>query len=169
MTTKQSRAFTETAEGEIVITRAFDAPRERLWQAWTDPAMLKRWWGPAGFTAPEWKLDLRVGGRYLYCMRSPDGQDFWGAGAYREIAAHERLVFTDAFADAEGNEVPASHYGMAGDWPEELLVTLGFEESDGKTTLTLRHAGIPAGEHREMCAGGWNESLDKLAAAIARP
>ncbi len=126
MTTKQSRAFTETAEGEIVITRTFDAPRERLWQAWTDPAMVQRWWGPATFTAPECSLELRVGGKYLFCMRSPEGQDFWSTGVYREIAASERLVFTDAFADADGNPVPASHYGMAGDWPEELLVTLTF-------------------------------------------
>ena len=153
---------------ELIIARIFDAPRELMWKAWTDPEHLKKWWGPKYFTAPYSKIDFRVGGRYLSAMRGPDGKDYWSTGVYREIVALEKLVCTDSFADENGQVVPAAHYGMTGEWPLELLVTVTFEERDGKTRLTLRHAGLPAGEMREQCAAGWNESFDKLAACLAK-
>jgi uncharacterized protein YndB with AHSA1/START domain len=152
-----------SGERELVITRIFDAPRELLWKAWTDPELVKRWWGPKGFTSPVSKIDLRVGGVYLNCMRSPDGQDYWSTGVYREIVELERIVCTDSFSDAEGNVIPASNYGMSGEWPLELLVTVTFEEYEGKTKMTLQHVGIPAGENRDLTEAGWNESFDKLA------
>lgn len=83
---------------------------------------MKGWWGPKGFTAQVYNIDLLVGGSYLYCMRSPEGNDYWGTGVYREIIKPELLVYTDSFSDAEGNLVTASYYGMSGDWPLELLV-----------------------------------------------
>ncbi len=153
---------------ELVITRIFDAPRELAWKAWTDPERVKMWWGPKSFTAPACKIDLRVGGAYLYCMRSPEGRDYWSTGVYREIIPLERIVATDSFADEKGNAVPASHYGMPGDWPSELLVTVTFEEVNGKTKMTLRHAGIPAGEMSDMAGEGWNGSFDKLAEHLAK-
>ncbi len=155
-------------ERELIITWIFDAPRELVWKAWTDPERVKRWWGPKGFTSPVYKIDLRVSGVYLNCMRSPDGQDYWGTGVYREIVEPERIVYTDSFSDAEGNLVPASNYGMSGDWPLELLVTVTFEEHEGKTKMTLQHVGIPAGENRDLAKAGWNESFDKLAEYLAK-
>jgi uncharacterized protein YndB with AHSA1/START domain/uncharacterized glyoxalase superfamily protein PhnB len=146
----------------LIITRTFAAPRAQVWKAWTEPERLKRWWGPKDFTAPVCKIDLRVGGIYLSCMRSAEGQDFWSTGTYREIVAPARLVCTDSFADENGNVVPASHYNMSGDWPLALQITVTFEEQGGKTLLTLRHDGLPAGEMRTMCAAGWSESFDKL-------
>lgn len=151
---------------ELTITRVFDAPRERAWKAWTETGLLKKWWGPKNFTAPVSEIDLRVGGRYLACMRGPDGKDYWSTGVYREIVPVERLVLTDSFADEKGNVVPASHYGMTGDWPLELLVTVTFEELAGKTKMILRHKGIPAGMLRELTEAGWSESFDKLAESI---
>jgi len=151
---------------EITITRVFDAPRELIWKAWTEPEEFMRWWGPKGFTSPACKIDLRVGGVYLACMRSPEGQDFWSTGTYREIVVPERIVYTDSFADAEGNVVPATHYGMGADIPLELLVTVTLEPYEGKTKLTLRHAGLPAGEMSDLTSAGWNESFDKLAEAV---
>ncbi|KAF0220164.1 MAG: Activator of Hsp90 ATPase 1 family [Geobacteraceae bacterium] len=167
MTITNSPAPT-TEERELVITRMFDAPRELVWKAWTVPERLMRWWGPKDFTAPFCRIDLRVGGAYLSCMRSPEGQDYWSTGVYREIVEPSLLVCTDSFADEKGNVVPASQYGMSGEWPLELLVTVTFEEQEGKTTLTLRHVGIPAGEMREQCEAGWNESFDKLAESLAK-
>ena len=146
----------------LVITRIFEAPRELVWRAWTDPEHLRHWWGPKGFTSPACTIDLRVGGKYLFCMRSPDGQDFWSTGVYREIVEHERLVCTDSFADEEGNVVPATHYGMGSDFPLELEMTVTLAEDGCKTRMTLCHAGIPQGTMREMTAAGWNESFDKL-------
>jgi len=162
--TARKNSFAEApAEGELVIRRVFDEPRELVWKAWTDPERMKRWWGPKNFTAPVCKIDLRVGGVYLYCMRSSEGQDYWSTGVYREIVPQERIVCTDSFADEKGNPVPASHYGMGGDWPAELLVTVTFAESAGKTKFTLRHVDIPAGQMKELTSAGWNESFDKLA------
>lgn len=156
---------TNSAEA-LVINRTFDAPRDLVWNVWTQPEHIAHWWGPRNFTAPVCNVDFRVGGRYLYCMRSPEGQDFWSTGEYREIVEPERIVCTDAFADEKGNPVPASHYGMPGEWPEEMLLTITFEEREGKTHLTLRHEGTPAGEMSEMTAAGWGESFDKMAAYV---
>lgn len=153
-------------ENEIVITRVFDAPRDLVWKAWTDPEQIMRWWGPKDFTSPVCEIDLREGGKYLFCMRSPDGQDYWSTGTFEEIALMERIVYTDSFADEQGNVVPPSHYGMGDDSPMDLLVTLTFEEEAGKTKLTLRQSGFPEGEMGEQTEAGWNESFDKLADSL---
>lgn len=146
---------------ELVIERVLDAPLERVWAAWTDPEQMKKWWGPKEFTAPTVEIDLKEGGKYLNCMRSPDGQEFWSTGVYREIVPMEKLVVTDSFADEKGNVVPGAHYGMP-DFPLETELTVTFEDQGGKTKLTLRHAGMPVGEHGSQAEAGWNESLDKL-------
>jgi uncharacterized protein YndB with AHSA1/START domain len=164
MTLKRPAA--KPVERELVITRDFDVPREQVWKAWTDPERLKRWWGPKGFTSPVSKIDLRVGGAYLNCMRSREGRDFWSTGVYREIVEPALLVYTDSFADEKGTVVPAAHYGMVGDWPLKLLVTVTFEEEGGRTKMTLRHVGLPAGTMSELCEAGWKESFDKLAECL---
>src|SRR5437762_442908 len=113
---------------ELIIERVFDAPREVVWKAWTDPEMYKSWWGPKGFTSPECTMDVRVGGTYINCMQGTDGKKFYGAGVFREIVPNERLSYTDGFADEKGNRVPASAYGMSGEWPDELQVSITFED-----------------------------------------
>jgi uncharacterized protein YndB with AHSA1/START domain len=157
---------TETQQ-ELVIERVLDAPRDKVWEAWTDPEQFKKWWGPKDFTAPTVEIDLQEGGKYLYCMRSPDGQDVWGTGKYREIVPMERLVFTDSFADENGNVVPGTQYGMSDEFPLEMQITVTFEDVDGGTKLTLRHDGLPAGDTGDQAEAGWNESLDKLAALVS--
>ncbi len=163
----ESNARNNDTTRELVITRVFDAPRELVWKAWTDPEHVMRWWGPKGYTSPVCKIDFRVGGKYLFCMRSPEGKDYWSTGTYREIIPPEKIVVTDSFADSEGNVVPASEYGMPGEFPLELQVTVTFEDlGDGKTKMTLRHVGLPEGQMGEMAADGWNQSFDKLAESL---
>jgi uncharacterized protein YndB with AHSA1/START domain len=154
---------------QVLITRVFDAPRTDVFKAWTDCNRLMRWWGPNGFTTPFCRTDPRPEGVFHYCMRSPEGQDYCGKSVYREIVEPERIVFTDFFVDEQGNPVPATHYGMSPDWPQETLITVTFAEHEGKTKLTLQHAlgSVPASE-RDMCQQGWSESLDKLAADLAK-
>ncbi|MBC8099363.1 MAG: SRPBCC domain-containing protein, partial [Armatimonadetes bacterium] len=130
------------------------------------PQHLMRWWGPEGFTSPTCQVDLQVGGKYLFNMRSPEGQDFWSTGMYSEIVPMERLAFTDSFADEHGNVVPASHYGMGDDFPLALQVTITFEDHDGKTKMTLTHGGMPAGEMSDMTKQGWEGSFNKLATSL---
>ena len=163
MAERSSSPATKSEERVLVIERTFDAPPELVWKAWTEPERVMRWWGPKGYTSPAAEIDLRVGGKYLWAMRSPEGQDLWSTGVYREIVPPARMVCTNSFADEKGNVVPASHYGIDSDLPLEMLATVTFEEFDGKTKLTLRHEGFPPGEMSEMATAGWNESFDKLA------
>jgi uncharacterized protein YndB with AHSA1/START domain len=162
----KNNVISERGKQEIVITRIFDAPRELVWKAWTDPKHFQRWWGPKDYTCPFCQMDLRVGGKYLNCMRSPEGQEYWSTGVYREIIPMERIVFTDCFADEQGNVVPATHYGMSADFPLEMLVTVIFEDSGNKTKMTLKHVDLPIGEMTEQTGAGWNESFDKLAESL---
>lgn len=156
----------------LIITRIFDAPREFVWKAWTEPEQVMRWWGPKIFTSPSCKIDFRVGGKYLFCMRSESGPEvwqngIWSTGVYKEIAPMEKIIFTDCFADEHGNVVPSTHYGMEG-FPLELEVTLTFEEVEGgKTKMTLQHTGLPA-QIKKECRTGWNESFDKLDKVLAK-
>jgi len=166
MAEKGNRSASKPGKGDLIITRVFDAPRGLVWKAWTEPERLMHWWGPKNFTAPACRIDLRVGGTYLYCMRSPEGKDYWSTGVYREIIPLERIVCTDSFADEKGNVVPAAHYGVSGVFPLEMLVTVTFEELERKTKMILRHVGLPTGLMSDMTNAGWNESFDKLAESL---
>src|SRR5262245_7544487 len=110
-------------ETELCIERIFDAPRELVIRMWTDAAHLRRWCCPSGFTIPHSEGEIRVGGRFRTCMRSPEGENHWLSGTYREIAPPERLVFTHAWQDADGS---SGH---------ETIVTVTLEEQAGKTRL----------------------------------
>lgn len=157
-----------THERAIVITHVFDAPRERVFKAWTDPDHFVRWWGPNGFTTPVCRMDVRPGGVLHYCMRSPEGRDFWGKGVYRDIAEPERIVYIDTFADADGHAVEPARYGLNPSWPSETLVSVTFTTAADKTQLTLEHAvGTAPESERDMCQQGWGESLDRLANFLA--
>jgi uncharacterized protein YndB with AHSA1/START domain len=150
----------------LTLTRLFDAPRELVWRAWTEPERIRRWWGPKGYTAPVAMLDFRMGGRYLFCMRSPEGRDYYSTGVFQKIDPPKELIFTDSFADPMGNVVPATYYGLGADFPLEMLVTVTLEDQGGKTKLTLRHVGLPAADMTEQTGAGWNESFDKLAESL---
>lgn len=150
----------------LIITRIFDALPKLLWKSWTEAREVMRWWGPKIFTAPSCKIDLRLEGKYLFCMRSKSGPEpwkkgIWSTGVYKEIIPFKKFVFTDCFADEKGNVVPSTFYGMEG-FPLELEVALDFEEVEGgKTRMTLRHFGLPE-NIKDDCRAGWNESFDKL-------
>ena len=156
-----------TATDMLVIERTFAAPREMVWKAWTDCEHVMRWWGPKDFTSPACEIDLRVGGKYLFCMRSADGKDYWSTGVYREIVPMERLVVTDSFSDERGNVVPPAQYGMDASWPTETLSTVTFEEQDGRTKLTLRSDVPRVLAERFGAVEGWSQSFDKLADYLA--
>ena len=157
----------QAVERELVITRVLDAPRSLVFKAWTEPEHFVRWWGPNGFTTPYCKMDVRPGGVTHFCMRSPEGRDYWGRWVYREIAPPERIVFTDSFANEDGNAVEPARYGMP-DWPFETLVTVTFAEDQGKTKLTLHHAVALSLAENTGAMQGWSEAIDRLAAELAK-
>ena len=148
-------AAARPAERELVITRVFDAPRPLVFKAWTQPEHLVRWWGPQGFTTPSCTMDVRPGGAFRLCMRSPEGTDHWLRGVYREIVEPERLVCTWAWEDAEGKP------------GHETLLTVSFADHGGKTKLTLHQAVFESVTARDSHQGGWTECLDRLAGYLA--
>ncbi|MBU2491103.1 MAG: SRPBCC domain-containing protein [Bacteroidetes bacterium] len=149
----------------LTITRIFDAPKELVWKAWTDPEHIKQWWGPKDYNSPSCSADFRIGGKMHFCMKSKiDGMEIWSTGVYKEIIPFEKIVMTDCFADEKGNVVPSTYYKMEG-IPLEMLITVTFENYEGKTKMTLVHSGLPE-DHSKDANIGWNESLDKLEASL---
>jgi uncharacterized protein YndB with AHSA1/START domain len=140
----------------LVIHRVFDAPRDLVYTAWTDFEHLKRWQGaPQGMNVTAHEVDFRRGGKFRLCMRSADGADHWLQGVYREITPPEKLVFTHAWADADGKSSP------------ETLVTITFIASGAKTEVTLRQTGFTSKEARDGHEVGWNSQFDRFAEYLA--
>jgi uncharacterized protein YndB with AHSA1/START domain len=139
---------------DLVLTRVFDAPLERVWKAWTDPRQLAQWWGPAGFTNPVCDIDVRAGGAIRIDMRGPDGTVYPMTGVFREVVAPEQLVFTSSALDQDGKPL------------FEILNTVSFAARNGKTTLTVsaRVLSKTAGADRYLSGmeQGWSQSLVRL-------
>ncbi|MEO7413643.1 MAG: SRPBCC family protein [Opitutaceae bacterium] len=148
-------------ERELIISRIIDAPREQVFQAWTDPTQLARWWGPHGMTTPFCEMDLRPGGAFRTLMRAPDGSEYPTKGVFLEITPPERIVFSDAF---EPGFQPAVDPFIT------AIVT--FEDFDGRTKCTARalHKSVSDREkHQQMgFHQGWSESLDRLVTCLVK-
>ena len=160
--------ITDNATERMVVTRVFNAPRELVWKAWTDPIYVMQWWGPAGFTAPVCRMDFRVGGKFLCCMQAPDGQEFWNAGEYHEIVLHEKIVSSMYFSDANGNKVEPEHYGIEHEAIEGAHDVITFEDlGDGQTRLTFVGNETMEAARNSGQIEGWHQILDKFAAVLA--
>ncbi len=149
-------------ERELVLARIINAPREKLFRAWTEPALMKQWFAPKPWTTPIIESDVRPGGSSLIVMRSPEGQDFPNPGIYLDVVKNERLVFTDAFTKAWE---PSTHAFMVG--------TVTFEDAGpGKTMYTARiqHWTVADREKHEQMGfhQGWGQCTDQLAELAMR-
>lgn len=157
---------------DVVITRLFDAPIERVWKAWTDPEYVMRWWGPTGFTSPTCRIDFREGGRFVFHMRAPKdfqgGQDFYTAGVYKKIVPLKLIEFSQGLADKDGNRIEPTTVGMPAEFPKEIPSALTFKRVGDKTELTATEYGWTAGQMRDMSEAGLNQCLDKLAEVLVR-
>ena len=152
---------------EIVIRRIIDAPPALVWKAWTDPALVQRWWGPKDYVSPGCKIDLRVGGKYVFCMRAPaeqGGQDSYTAGIYSLIAPIERLEFTQGLSDADGNPIDPAQIGMHADFPAEIRTVVEFKsiKSGEMTELVVTEYGWSMGQMAVYSLAGMHQSIDKL-------
>jgi uncharacterized protein YndB with AHSA1/START domain len=151
----------ETSDRELVLTRLIDAPREKLYRAWTDPALLQQWFAPAPWTTPHAELDVRPGGASMVVMRGPDGNDMPCPGVYLEVVPNQCLVFTDAYTSAW--QPSAKPF---------MTVILTFEDEGGKTRYTarVRHWTVADRETHEKMGfhQGWGQCADQLAALVAR-
>ncbi len=156
------------ATERFVMTRVFDAPRELIWKAWTDPKYVMQWWGPKGFTAPVCKMDFRVGGKFLCCMRAPDGQDYWNGGEYFEIVVPEKIVYSMYFADAEGNRIEPAQIGIKHEAMDDAHDVVMFDDlGNGQTRLTFIGNESMESARNSGQLEGMNQILDKVAAVVA--
>ncbi|RCS22828.1 SRPBCC domain-containing protein [Phyllobacterium salinisoli] len=141
-----------TGEIALTLTRIFDASPALVFKVWTTPEHLARWWGPKDFTVPSVKADFREGGAWRTCIRSPEGQEYWAHGVYREIAPPHRIVFTFTWEEENATN---------------MVTTVTLEKVEAGTLLTFHQTAFPSAESRDGHAEGWMECIDRLEAYIA--
>jgi uncharacterized protein YndB with AHSA1/START domain len=151
---KTNKATADYKGREFVIRREYEAPRELVFKAWTDPKHLVEWWGPRGFTNPVVQWDARPGSRIYVVMRAPNGAEFPMGGEFREVAAPERLVFTSGALDEQGKPM------------FEFLHTVTLVERNGRTALTITSLVTMTTPGAERYIGGFEagmtQSLERL-------
>lgn len=154
---QQGVTVTLPSDREIIITRSFNAPRHLVFQAWTKPEHVRRWYGLQFLNMIVCEIDLRPNGRWRYVLQAPDGNEYAFSGEYRAIVPPERLVYTEGFEAMPGHE---------------SLITLTLEEQDGKTLYTS-HSLYQSVEDRDGhiqsgMEAGMRETLDRLAQVVER-
>jgi uncharacterized protein YndB with AHSA1/START domain len=149
-----------SADREMVISRVFDAPREMVWNAWTDPKQVVKWWGPHGFTTTVQEMDVRPGGVWRHTMHGPDGTNYPNKSVFSEVVRHERIVFSHGGGKEGGSEA-------------NFKSTWTFEEQEGKTRLTVRMVFDSAQERDRVerdfgAIEGGQQTLERLAEHLVR-
>ncbi len=162
---------TNVKKEDLIVTRIIDAPLELVWKAWTEPEHVKHWWGPKYYTSPSCRIDLRVGGKYVFAMQAPadqGGQVSYTGGTYQRIVPMELLEFTQALSDADGNPIDPASIGMPADFPGELYTTVTFKPKGEMTEVTLTQTGWTPSQMFVYALAGTQQQTDKLAAYISR-
>jgi uncharacterized protein YndB with AHSA1/START domain len=161
----------DTGTHEVVATRVFDAPVERVWNAWREPDAVRQWWGPEGFTSPLARMDFRVGGTSLVCMRAPaefGGADMYNTWTYSQIVPHRLIEFVLRFSDPEGRAIDPAQAGLPPGVPAEVRHVVTFQPLDGgRTAMTVTEYGYPSAEARDLSLAGLEQCLDKMARSLA--
>jgi uncharacterized protein YndB with AHSA1/START domain len=163
---------TETKKLDFSVTRTFNAPIDQVWRAWSESDLVKRWWGPTGFTCPIADMDFREGGTSLICMRAPQeygGQELYNTWSYRQIVPLERIEFDMGFVDKDGNRHRPADLGLPPDIPNEVRHVITFKPlGDNRTEMTVTERGYESAQTVEMSKAGLEQCLDKMAALFAK-
>src|SRR2546428_2695027 len=158
----------EVPTKELVIERVFDAPRERVFDVFTQPEHLQKWWGPKIVGIPVAEFEARPGGKIFIAERAPDGAMNFIAGVVREIERPSRVVFAIHFADADRKRVaPPAHSGLGDTWDDDIVTLVTFSAEGRRTRMTIRTLSGFTAEWGEKARFGWAEALDKLGYAVA--
>lgn len=152
----------------FIISREFNAPRQLMWEVWTDPNHFSKWFGPKGATVTIAKLDFRPGGLLHYSIRMPGGPELWGRAIYREMVKPEKIVWVNSFSDKDAG---LEHHPFSKDpWPLEMLTEVTFTEHQGKTTVTIRWLPLDStpeerrtfDQNHESMKMGWGGTFEQL-------
>lgn len=161
---------TSVKKWNLVITRVFDAPVERVWRAWSEPELVMQWWGPEHFTCPSAVMDFRTGGSAVVCMRAPaefGGMDMYSLWRYRKIIPLQEIDFVQSLSDEQGNVVDPASLGMEPGFPQDSRSTIAFKAlADGRTELTVTEYDYTSQRWYDLSKAGMEQCLDKMAAAL---
>jgi uncharacterized protein YndB with AHSA1/START domain/dihydrofolate reductase len=165
------RVLKETKEThDLIVTRVFDAPVAQVWKAWSESEQVMRWWGPTGFTCSLARMDFRVGGTSLVCMRAPKefgGQDLYNTWTYQKIAPMQEIEFVLNFADKDGNRVSPTTLGLPPDIPDGVRHVITFTaRGDNQTEMTVTEYGYTSEQALNLSRMGLEQCLDKMAATF---
>ncbi|MBS0030744.1 SRPBCC family protein [Chitinophaga sp. 22321] len=152
---------------QVEVIRTFNAPVELVWKVWTEPELVKRWWGPKHFTSPVAKLDFREGGKSIVSMQAPTemgGQEFYSVWEYKKIVPLKIIEFVQSLSDSEGNKTDPVKVGMPPDFPVDIKTVVTFREvADGKTEMTVTEYA-EFGTISNFAQIGLEQSIEKMAA-----
>jgi uncharacterized protein YndB with AHSA1/START domain len=155
---------------DVVLTRVFDAPIEKVWNAWGDPEQVKRWWGPMGFTCPVAEMDFREGGTSLVCMRAPveyGGMEIYTTWTYTKIEPHARFEYVLRFSNERREPLDPAALGIPAGVPREVHNVNVFKDlGDGRTELTIAESSYTTEEAHDTSKAGLEQVLDKMAAIL---
>lgn len=159
----------KSAAKDLIVTRTFDAPVSDVWKYWAESEYVKKWWGPDGFTSPLARMDFRVGGTSLVCMRAPGGQDFYNTWTYKRIVPMKEIEFILDWADKDGNKTDPAKMGLPPDMPREVRHIITFKSlSEGKTEMTVTEYGYTSDQHLKLSKAGLEQCLNKMASALSK-
>jgi uncharacterized protein YndB with AHSA1/START domain len=144
---------------ELALTRLFNAPRDLVWKAWTQPEHFKNWFGPRGSSMPFCRMEARTGGSLHFLHRLEDGQEIWIKCRYEEVSAPARLVFTAHFSDAAGNRVERPGFFL------ETRIEVTFREKGNQTEVIIHQTGLIADQGESE---GWKQGLDRLDGVLSQ-
>lgn len=156
----------QKADEEVQLSHVFDAPRETVFRAWTDPEQLLKWFSPQGTRITYKKIDIHTGGTYHSCIHDPVHGECWCKGTYIEVTFPEKLVYTIEMTDENGNDVNPIQGGKNENWPAKTLLTITFTEVDEKTHLSLHQTVSADLAKRTGALPSWISMLEKLASLL---
>ena len=162
---------TNVKKEDLIVTRIIDAPLDLVWKAWTEPEQVVHWWGPKYYTSPSCKIDLRVGGKYIFAMQAPVDQGeqiSYTAGIYQRVVPMQILEFTQGLADKDGNRIDPQGAGMPPDFPKELHTVVTFKAIGDMTEITITQQGWTPSQMFVYALAGTQQQTDKLAAYVGR-
>jgi uncharacterized protein YndB with AHSA1/START domain len=150
---------------DLVVVRTFNAPVDQVWRAWVDPELVKRWWGPDGWTCPVAKMDVRAGGTSIVAMRSPDGHDMYSTWAYTEVNEPRSFAYIFNLSDENGAKLDPQALGFPPDFPQDARHEVVIKDlGDGRTEMTMTEYGYTNDQLFDLSKTGLEQVLDKMAA-----
>ena len=153
---------------ELLITHLFDASREAVFQAWTDPEKLKHWYAPDGCTIEFKAIDTTQNGTFHSCIHDPVYGECWITGKYLEVTSPQKLVFTMVMSDKDGNSVSSVEAGKDEDWPDALITTVTFEPIGEQTKLTIHQTVLEEEAKKTGAYQSWIKMFNKLNALLTQ-